>query len=1565
MARKYDELTKIYDETSKRLTGPSEWRHFLESACRNYRLRFDEQILVFAQRSDATAVLEIERWNKNFGRWVNRGASGIAVFEDADRNNQRLRYYFDISDTHESRLSRPVPIWNMREEYAEDVIDTLENTFGELENRSSLSEAILSAAQNAVEDNTPDYVGDLLLSVDNSFLYGLTEDTVRYMYNNLVTHSVAYMMMERLGVDTSLYYSDEDFKDVMNFSSVDAMNTLGFAASDISEMALSEISKTVLALDRENRTIANLQRSIYNNDTIQPERRNEHDRDNLHQTGRLQSARPDLTRTAAGRAGDLRSDEAEIPQTVSPSPVLQSPDQVQNDSASVRHRAGGAEDGGQPHQTDGAAAGRDGAAEGSGSTRLGEKDEQHPSGGERDRDERSDLRGITDNRQAQEEQSEPAFFDLSARELAERMLDYLTDYIVDYYEEQDGEPIELPDDGVDPVLLQRLEYDLFDVDTMDRMINFLSENYYQRDNDDEINAVYDKVIDALQHRINDPVMTNDKYVRGDVELEYFDRSNERRDLRFLSGDDDIKAILLSTPHLKASKSEIAAYFESVRDEKLQTEYIKSIFNNDYTEVIVPDGRRMGYKTYQNVLHFWEGETYNTRTAESYYGWSVVAAYFEGMRLLGELRDTEKPLLSAEGQLELISERAEEKSSAFVFSQELIDDVLVRKGSGFAEGKFRIYEQFQKSLSRDENIRFLKNEYGIGGSYPVLTGTGVDMEHDSKGIMLKRGFGDDKPHILLKWNTVERRISELIKMGRYLSDRELSIYPTWLQTQEQQRQEQEEQRRQREEERRRQMEMETALEERQPKPENYEYRFHLGDSIYIGSATYELLSIDDDRVMLFDPKFPLLNQEMPREEFEAKVKENPLNNRLRVVVESPAQPEEEKTVSAYPVYSADRYFELKAQNPESIFLFRVGDFYEIMGDDAVTASEALDLTLISRRRNDTERVPMVGFPAAAVETYMNMLLDRGMDVAIMNDNGEVLNVVSNRKERPVDSYPVGRIDYYKADGTLDTSIEYTNAAQLRRDVVNDSPTESMSLYLYRDKDGNAVSHSFIDDLPRPLRSFEIVDNPITGHSEYTVLLDRAKKLINEFCQKEYQHIADFDNLSKVNLAYTETEDGLHEIQSYANLEDFSIVTMVDGQVVRTEPYDSLQEMVDQGLQDMEFGDLVYVSEKKLAPFYDDINEEDVSAIRQHLAEAGIVNGKVVDPEKLDSDPFIQQVMADADAAAEKPDEEIKLRSVVIDLRPDDVVVAEHIGRTVRIDDRDFLIEDVSERGEVSMRDLTFERETGYPVFRREKAGLVRKAIAEQSQQNQQDSQNNVIVPAWERQPRAKVQTFDLHPDIPMADRHTFDLKAFTLEEVGKKARFRRNIEAIRLLKECEFDNRFATPEEQQVLAQYVGWGGIPEAFDENNAAWSDEFTELYGLLSPEEYDSARASTLTAFYTPPVVISAMYKVMENMGFQRGNILEPSCGIGNFIGMLPQSMSESRVFGVEIDTISAGIAQQLYQKSSIAAQPFEKAEIPDSFFDAVVGNVPFGDFGVSDKRYDKYHFMIHDYFFGATRS
>ncbi len=1181
MARKFDLISQLYEDTSKEVMSPDKWAEFLKTACYNYRLRFDEQLLLYAQKPDATAVLPIEQWNRTFDRLVNRGAKGIAVFESLNGNSQRLVHYFDISDTHASEISRAVPIWNMKPEYTYEVIDTLESSFGYLNEKNSLTDAIISASGNAVEDNIPDYVGDLLVTVNDTFLEELDEDIVKSMYRQLVSNSVAFMIMTRLGIDTEPYFNDDDFRDIVNFNTQEALNALGFATSDIAEMGLSEISKTVLALNRQNRIIAENRQSEYTNSTINTERSFDNGRTDIHNAGRLPASEPDASRTAEGTARTLRSDEEELSVAEAQNSLLQSADEGNADRTPVGNRTDGDRDGGQNSQTDGGAGGRDREAE-------------------------------------------------------------------------SGRPDE--------------------VDTPDEQPQTLG--------------------------------SGDSQSGSDLRLEYYDRSNEDKSIPFFGGDDKIKAVLLSTPYLKATKTEIARYFENESDSEKRVKFIKSIFNNDATDITTPDGKRMGYKTYQNVLLLREGEQEN-KISQAYYDWGVIAGHFEGMRLLGELRDTTKPLPSLKGQLEILTAEAGEKTPAFVFSQEIIDAVLTH-GSGVSEGKMRIYEQFQKSLSAKENIDFLKNEYGWGGSYPIIIGTGIDESHDGKGIMLSRGFEDNAPRLLLNWSKVEKRIGELIKLDRYLNPKEKEYYPTWLEKQEQIRAERAAEKEIREA-------IYTPPAEKEAVPVEYEYKYSLGASVYIGADEYEILSFDENRVMLFDKQFPLFNKEMTRTEFDSKVKENPMNDHLKVAV----QPEKEKQITKrdYSRYSPvmQEYFKIKDEHPNTIILFQIGDFYEAMGDDAVTVSQALSLHNTTRRITDTERIDMCGFPSHRLETYTDVLLDRGYNIGISSPNDresrDFILMASDRSHAPIQSEPIGGIDN--------------------------------------------------SDL---------------------------------------------------------------------------------------------------------------------------------------------------------------------------------------------------IGKELTLDNRNFIVERIDGNGDASMRDITFEDSNGFPIFRVEKADFVRSAL-ELSEKKELDA------PVWERKQKAKAQTFDLHPEIPLADRYTFDLKNFELEEVGKKARFRRNTEAIRVLKQCEEENRFATPEEQQLLAQYVGWGGIPEAFDENNAAWQSEYNELSQLLSDEEYQSARESTLTAFYTPPVVISAIYKVMEQMEFKEGNILEPSCGIGNFIGMLPQSMQNSRVYGVEIDKISAGIAQQLYQRSSIAGQPFEQTEIPDSFFVAVVGNVPFGDFSVADKRYDKNHFLIHDYFFAKS--
>ena len=1011
MARKYDLISELYNRTCKTVvSNPQNWQAFLASACRNYKLRYDEQLLVYAQRPDATAVLEIEQWNKIFGRWVNRGARGIVVFADENRSRQRLTHYFDISDTHESRYSRTVPIWDMRQEYEADVIETLESTFGEIENKSSLAEAIMGAARNAAEDNIPDYLQDLFYATEGSFLEEVDNDIVASIYKNVVANSVAYMMMSRLGVDTDGYFELDDFRDVTNFNTQETLNALGFATSDIAEMGLTEVSKTITALNRQNRIIVGQDRNEYNKIGNNDERSLDNERTDLHDGGRLQPSEPETSTAAGSDFGQIRSDEERVSEGTSQSPLLQSPDKGRTDTALSGSGTESQQDGGNNPQPDGTERGSNRTDESGGYDEMGSSDE-------------------------------------------------------------------LPS----------------------------------------------------QHG------TGNRESGSDIRLEYYDRTHEDKSLPFFGRDEVINEILRTTPHLSASLEEIKDYYEHNPDNKDRTEYIKSIFNNDYTELTLEDGRTVGYKTFENVLHLWEGK-YDSRTAQSFYDWAVIARHFEAMRLLGELSDSIKPLPSMDGQMSFILDgRAEEKkTSAFTFSQEIIDAILAN-GSGFSEGKMRIYEQFEKSLSAKENADFLKNEYGWGGSYPVIIGAGIDESHDGKGITITKSIGKEKPHITLSWSQVEKRIGELIRMDRYLNPKEKERYPQWLESQEERRAKIEETKRNREILSNAPPEQELA--EKEPEEaeisQDVKYEYHLGDKVYIGASEYEILSVDDERVMLYDYDMPLFNKEFSRTEFDRKVRENPMNEHL-IVKEEPAEERNEK-------------------EPET------------------------------------------------------------------------------------------------------------------------------------------------------------------------------------------------------------------------------------------------------------------------------------------------------------------------------------------------------------------------------------------------------------------------VVPVWEQ--KKKVKGFDLHPDVSMAERHTFNLRENEVETVGKKERFRRNIMAIQLLKKCQEENRFATPEEQIILSKYVGWGGLSEAFDENNSAWATEYLELSSVLTPEEYASARESTLTAFYTPPEVITAIYKAMEQMGFKEGNLLEPSCGIGNFIGMLPDSMQDSKIYGVELDTISAGIAQQLYQKTTIAAQGFEETNLPDSFFDGVVGNVPFGDFKVSDKRYDKHKFLIHDYFFAKS--
>ena len=1145
MAQKFDVISELYDRACLEIiTDPVKWQSFLQTAGRNFKLRFDEQFLLFIQRPDATAVLEIERWNETFERWVNKGAKGIAVFESANRSRQRLIHYFDISDTHESSHSRPVPIWNMKPEYETTVIEALKNAFGSVYDITSLESVIKESVSNIIKNNTEKYVSDFMNVGLGSDIKSLPTEEANSLYLNFVKDSVSYMIMARLGLDVDKIYSPSDFAVLSKFNSQEVFNAVGVATNKTAKIALEQIAKSILMYEQKNRTFDLSENKNYNADVNKNEGRNNYG-NNIHAGGRLSSSGLEATGTTGSNAGKMGSDEEKLPEGRARNHILQSTDERDSDSALGRSGKESDRLGGELSQADGSESRSDRTDESGRYDEVGRSDEQHQTLGAGNRERTSDLR-----------------------------------------------------------------------------------------------------LDA------------------------------------------------------------------------------------------------------------------------------------------------KPLPSVNEQLKLFeqAEVSNTTTSAFSIPQEVID-ATIREGSGFVDGKMRIYEQFQKSFLTKENADFLKNEYGIGGSSHAGGFEGYSKNFDAKGLEIYKGYAEDRPRVMLKWSQVATLIEQQISQGRYLNDKESARYPQWLEKEEARRAEIEEQKRTREI-------LSTAPPEAtDPVQSKNKYEYHLGDTVYIGASEYEVLSLDDNRVMLYDPKFPLFNKEFTKNEFDRKVRENPLNDHLIV-----------------------------------------------------------------------ENEPMLHFDSNEFEK----LIPHGMrykQAEVVNDN-----------------------EMYWVTQNIFTSVELQQFQKAIREYDG-----NIEKFYVTSRDISS-SYNFEDD--RANKVLAVVTPDSIQQDDYVKAIQEAGfgEYLNEAVE-EKETATDYEDVFFVDKENKTVTWMYYNPDSNAG-----------GQyVINTTTFDEVEEAAQKHKSADDFFDyLGNIANQTLADVGTEWFEEADNAFKQT-------------PDLTDCTSATMNSLIEN---AERSD-----------------MVATNIGKVP--------IEDYREIVAV---------QNGFDSYDEMYNEGIRIG-------NGYDKEPEPIVPAWEQKKKSKAHSFDLHPDIPMAERYSFDLAHNPVEEVNKNERFHRNYAAISVLKECQNENRFATPEEQIILSKYVGWGGIPEAFDERAGSWQSEYAMLKNILTPEEYAAARESTLTAFYTPPEVITAIYKAMEKMGFKEGNLLEPSCGIGNFIGMLPKSMENAKVYGVELDTISAGIAQQLYQKSSIAAQGFEEVNVPDSFFDGVIGNVPFGDFKVSDKRYDKYNFLIHDYFFAKS--
>ncbi len=1388
MARKYELITELYQQTLGKITSSQgAWRAFLRSACRNYKCRFDEQVLIYAQRPDARAVLELDDWNKKLGRWVNRGAAGIAVFDDTHTGNSRLKHYFDISDTHAGRFSRPVSIWEMQERYEEEVIEALEGSFGAVQDNGSLESTLLQIVHNVVEDNEQDYFRELMVCRENSYLEELDEFNVEVFFRQALEASVSYMLLERcFGGAADQYAELVDFSSLFNFNTRETVNALGIATSDMAEMVLKEIALTVRNIQKrerqQNRTVDKPQEdgySVNEQETNEPERSFEYESD-IPQRGRLQSAQPSSPAGDGSTPWEVRVDAQEVSQGEPQSDLREPSDIGQAEQPPDGDRADSAYEAGTDGAADGEGRGRDGGTESRRSDEMGGTDEQHPALGGGSDTERTDLQ-----------------FDIESPEEADS---------------------------------------------------------------DEL-----------------PAFLDDTLIMGVI----------------ANKDDD----------LKYKKQQIALFFAIHPDESERAEYIQSAYQDRYSEILV-GAKRVGFKPKEDGLLMWEG-AYLSRSSEAVFSWQTVAAWTAQLIEKKEYhinRDIKALKTQAGQQMSLFDLSPVENDTPYeqvslagacTIPQSVIDEALYLGGNE-PYCLERICAWFSKDYPLEQNAAFLCEEYGTSGKGFFSGVSPYALWFDGAGIRIGMGRTAQSATTLIPWEDAAKRIRELLVTGRYVPQSVLDNAS--------------------------ENERKELAEHLWYTVQDFSREAHDENLIPTILAIYNTHGGFPDntaqiRELLKDGKtVSALITEV--EAFAVRYAENPdlmrfrfrrhdeiltgLRSLLRPQIEFSSNPDfslEPKQFitndeidrlltggsnvqhSKFRIYS----YYLEGHTPKERADFLKHE-YGTGGGGRRGFNENHDSKGITYKRENAEFVPydtiLLKWPQ--VEKRISELIRQGKymsekELAYIPAYEkhelarEIQGFFSGLPQETPRPFPYG-FDFYEAVKLIEPQLDdparveeihrmmlpvWESTAQDDRHYdFQKRAFEHMTAYrngtfsLFGEKKGPAAIPTRAEEAPAPT---PVQDVELPAEKEKPDYDDLAERLI-----RFYQEFDPYDYRDNMELGETD-EDAIATLESQLQEEG-----------ARTGILETLQSFLDET----------------------DPEEEIAVDLALFIEELEILPPAAGEEKHRDS---IENEYLSEDESVWEPVEGGEVARVRIDLMPEP-------------------------------QEIPAEKE-------------------------------NMLAPPKPKRERVLFST--LHPEIPAEQRHNFRITDPQLGVGTPSEKFAANAAAIRTLKQIENENRLATPEEQEVLSRYVGWGGLADCFDDRHG----KYLELKSLLDEDEYAAARASSLTAFYTPPVVVGAIYRALSQMGFERGNILEPACGVGNFIGMIPDSMADSKAYGVEIDSISGRIARQLYQNSSIAVDGFEKVEMPDSFFDVALGNVPFGDFKVLDRRYDKHKWLIHDYFFGKA--
>ena len=1632
MAIRYKALTELYQEAQRSVTAPGAWQRFLVSACRNYRLPFDEQLLVHAQRPDATAVLEIERWNKRFGRWVNRGANGIAVFDSRHTDRPRLKYYFDISDTHEGNFPQPVPLWAVRPEYEPEIIETLENSFGELEHKEDLGAALLSAAKNAVEDNIQDYLSELKTITEGSFLEELDDLNLEVLYRKALENSIGYMLMVRCGLDPAGAFEDEDFRDVLNFNTPETLNALGVATGDISQMCLSEISRTVLALQRqpqkENRTFAGqpqIQYAVTEQRNQPSERSFENERDHIHEAGRLQPAQPSAPAGGAGSPWEIRIASEEVSERTPQDRLHQPADQRATLQPPVGDRADGPLQAGADGDTDGQSRGRAGGTERARPDEVGGADEQPSERSGGDHTERADLQLISEA----DSPELPAFLDerqimaviankddglkykkqqielfFSVHPDTQERADYLKTAYQDRYTEimADGQRLgyKPQEDGLlmwegsypsrtkeavfswglvaewTAQLINKKEYfiqtDIPRLPTQEgqqmSLFDFGAFNQPQPEGGNQISlfshALPQQVIDEAlcigsNHENSRLIVCayfkKDKPDNARFLAEHYGENGagfyldgrkyavwyNAEGIRIAEGESAqgssatlipweqaaarIRELLELGRYMPQSELDLVDDYER-RELAAQLWYLRQDFEQVTADVGFLPTVNSIYNTHkgfpdesaaiQELLR--QPEALQTLRDELK---SFVKVYeldrellrfqfHRPQKLLEQLTDLQREPLHFTA-----AESYDPQRRLYISMDEI--DSLLRGGKRSTDYRLAVYSFYRNHTDRREREDFLKHYHG---EYSGYHGGNDNVTYQSgKGVHFSHGsITEPYAKVELKWNAVEKRVSAMIGQGRFLSEEDRAAMPQY-------------------EKHQLARNIRTFFENvPQEQPHPYPFGFDYWDA-----------------VKLIEPQF-----------------------------DDPARVEEIYQMMV-PVWEAtpqdDRMYEWRKTGFENLTAFRQGTFtlfaeHKEPAAPAMPPSKAYDLgygylgngltvwNRLEEEHGDYKTVAHIA-PDRTVQFYDEEMPQTVRDqIQRIADTSEM--TISATQDAPVFAVPPKVQEPPKKEEAADP---YSKLAAQVLHFIGEFDGSRLG---YGDTDAQAVE-TIAGQLHDPARRGEIrrLLQSFLDHADpeeeiaaaITLCMEEIEGLPPALTPEQAQREEIAGYLEEAGFVASEEliADGIAEYQAHGGEgSSREIAGFIERELLAEEP---AAETIPSGHEDKYRllsrlkADCDYFlgagkrAEKHLWSGY----------VRTHLDKMRKLYASLPEkPEWLAPEDIgrYDRLMSPPYQVVVYHNEE---KGFVDKQRYQTLAEAEQAAQKyvdgVMEGESDFAYEGAAVYDIHENRWLCVFR--NFPnQYAIEQAA---QALSSEEQAELQPLKERFLPQLPKRPHRERITFTPLHPEIPREQRHDFHITDDALGHGTPGEKYAANAAAIRTLKQIEAEERLATPEEQEILSRYVGWGGLADCFEET----SPHYQELKSLLDEDDYAAARASSLTAFYTPPVVIRGIYKALSQMGFQQGNILEPSCGTGNFLGLLPADMAGCKAYGVELDSISGRIAQQLYQNASISVNGFEKVQMPDSFFDAAVGNVPFGDFKVVDKRYDKHHWLIHDYFFGKA--